>query len=133
MGVLALTRKERKALAQLRCGVTPLRIETGRWEKTENHALPADQRLCLYCTKWNVNDIESEEHFLLKCLHPELSRFRNELISKASSLAPNFLTLDDKSKVAFLLSHPDMVFYSAKICSKMLNIRSDVSRNEFLI
>ena len=37
---MPITRKERKALAQARCGLAPLRPETGHWEKC-NFALSA--------------------------------------------------------------------------------------------
>ena len=56
---LNLLRNERSVLAQFRCGVLPLRIETGRFvgEKPE-------ERLCRLC---NYNSPEDEIHFLLDC------------------------------------------------------------------
>ena len=43
---MPITRKERKALAQVRCGVAPLRLETGRWEKRNNTSIqfPSEER-----------------------------------------------------------------------------------------
>ena len=54
-----LNRKERSYLAQLRLGILPLRIETGRYEN-----LAIDKRTCQLCAS---GEVENEEHFLLKC------------------------------------------------------------------
>ena len=129
---MPITGKERKALAQIRCGVAPLRIETGRWEKTNNHRIPKEERVCLSCCKQGFVEIESEEHFLLRCRHPALKSHRENLLSKACTILPTFNTLNDTDKMAFLLSNCDIVFFSAKTCCKMLNIRTDVSRIDFI-
>ena len=57
--LLNLPKNERSLLAQLRCGILPLRIETGRYvgEKPE-------ERQCTLC---NSGCIEDEKHFLLEC------------------------------------------------------------------
>ena len=47
-----------QTFAKFRCGVAPLRLETGRYER-----LSPEQRTCFYCT----DCIESEEHVLLSC------------------------------------------------------------------
>ena len=44
---MPISTKERKALAQVRCGVAPLRLETGRWEKRNNIQVPWEERVCL--------------------------------------------------------------------------------------
>ena len=46
-------------LTTLRTGTNILRIETGRW-KQENK----DERKCKFCSS---DEIEDEEHFLMKC------------------------------------------------------------------
>ena len=46
-------------MAQLRCGILPLRIETGRFVGES-----PDERLCKLC---NGPAIEDEKHFLLNC------------------------------------------------------------------
>ena len=58
---LNLCKSERSHLAQFRCGILPLRIETGRYsgEKVE-------ERVCDFCTS---NATEYEKHFLLNCSH----------------------------------------------------------------
>ena len=80
------------------------------------------------CYKQGFVEIESEEHFLLRCRHPALKSHRENLLSKACTILPTFNTLSDTDKMAFLLSNCDIMFFSAKTCCKMLNIRTDVSR-----
>jgi hypothetical protein len=55
---LNLKRNERSLLAQLRCGILPLRIETGRYVGEA-----PEQRLCKLCITASVED---EMHFVLK-------------------------------------------------------------------
>ena len=50
--LLNLQKNERSMLAQLRCGILPLRIETGRYTGE-----PADSRLCIFC---DSSEIENE-------------------------------------------------------------------------
>lgn len=51
-------RMRRSACVKLRCGVAPLRLETGRYER-----LQLDERFCFH---W-ANKVESEKHVLLEC------------------------------------------------------------------
>jgi hypothetical protein len=44
--------------AKFRCGVAPLRVETGRYERKAVH-----ERTCLYC----INCVEDEFHILMRC------------------------------------------------------------------
>ena len=46
---MPISRKERKALAQVRCRVAPLKLETGLWEKGNNIQIPSEERVCLNC------------------------------------------------------------------------------------
>jgi hypothetical protein len=54
-----MSRKSRSLLSQFRCGILPLRIETGRFQNIE-----LENRLCKYC---ECNVIEDEKHFLCEC------------------------------------------------------------------
>ena len=63
--------RHRSAFAKFRCGVAPLRIETGRYENK-----PLEERICPFC-----DEIENETHVLFNCyLYDD---FRNELFRKA--------------------------------------------------
>ena len=50
--------KHKKALAQFRCSVAPIRLETGRYEN-----LPVEQRTCFSCT----DEVEDELHVITNC------------------------------------------------------------------
>ena len=52
-------RQTRSLMAQIRCGILPIRIETGRFCN-----LPVEHRLCEIC---NQNKVEDEFHFLMEC------------------------------------------------------------------
>ena len=52
-------RQTRSLMAQIRCGILPIRIEIGRFCN-----LPVENRLCEIC---NQNKVEDEFHFLMEC------------------------------------------------------------------
>ena len=105
-----MSRTRRSALAKFRCGVAPLRIETGRYEM-----IPYEERYCFNCT----NKIESEEHVLLEC--PLYKDIRLELLSKID--LQHFDPLDNHEKVCHLLSDDRIAIYSAKACQIILTER----------
>ncbi len=81
-------RGHRSVLAQLRSGILPLAIETGRYSN-----IPPEFRLCLMCTE---DVVEDETHFLLHCdLYADL---RQLLFTKVIRVDNNFhfYTTDDK-------------------------------------
>ena len=108
-----LSRTRRSALAKFRCGVAPLRIETGRYEM-----IPYGERYCFNCEY----KIESEEHVLLEC--PIYNDIRSELFSKIQ--LPHFDSLNNHEKVCYLLSDDRIAIYSAKACQSILTERRKV-------
>ena len=109
---LLLPYSHRSAFAKFRCGVAPIRIETGRYEN-----LAVSQRLCHVC-----NTVEDELHVILKCsLYNDL---RALLFSRADLILPNFNDLDDSAKLSFLFSNPEMIRVCAKTCFKILQKRN---------
>ena len=50
---------ERSLCTQLRCGILPLRLETGRYQN-----INVEMRTCQLC---NNGDVEDEMHFLFAC------------------------------------------------------------------
>ena len=56
--VQILSRGQRRALAQFRAGVAPIRLETGRYEGLQEH-----ERVCPHCR----NVVENEAHVVLVC------------------------------------------------------------------
>ncbi len=47
---LNLSRAQRSVCAQLRCGILPLAIETGRY-----HSVPEENRMCLLCDIYRLS------------------------------------------------------------------------------
>ncbi len=54
-----LTRAQRSAMAKMRCGVAPIRLETGRYE-----GLTEQEWICPVC---HMDEIESEIHVMIFC------------------------------------------------------------------
>ena len=52
-----MSKSHRSALAKFRCGVAPIRLETGRYE-----GLPVNERICPIC----MLEVEDEEHVLMR-------------------------------------------------------------------
>ncbi len=78
---MILPLRHRSAFAKFRCGVAPLRIETGRYENK-----PLDQRTCYFC-----NTVENEIHVIFHCnMYDDL---RRDWFSKAASKKRRFFTL----------------------------------------
>ena len=89
--VLNLDKNERSSLCQLRFGILPLRIETGRYVGE-----PVNSRICRFC---NNNSVEDERHFLLEC--PEYDSIR---LNAFRDLPTNVINEPTESKFVTLLT-----------------------------
>lgn len=107
-----LSKNERSAMAKFRCGVAPLRIETGRYER-----LPVEQRLCCQCS----GHIEDELHVITEC--PLYLDLRDNLYENARAIQENFSTFNRLERLCFIMSNDDLVKISAKTCSDILSRR----------
>ena len=112
---IILPLQHRSAFAKFRCGIAPLRLETGRYEQ-----LDINDRKCPFCK----HDIETEMHALLKC--KEYVDIRNILFEQASSIESNFSDFTDIEKVEFLFSNERMIRSSAKTCFNILKKRNSL-------
>jgi len=76
-----LIKHERSILTQFRCGILPIRIETGRYVGEA-----PDQRLCVFC---NRNAVEDERHLLFFCdMYNELrSQVFGDIIDRLGSVS----------------------------------------------
>ena len=109
---LILPPRHRSAFCKFRCGVAPIRIETGRYEN-----LPENERTCPFCF-----EVEDEIHVLFNCiLYIDL---RQPLISKAMELCNDFSAKSLLERLIFLFTHPDLVRLCAKTCFEILRRRS---------
>ena len=79
-----LPKYQRSIFAKFRCGVLPLRIETGRY-----YGIPVEGRICEFCDK---NEIETERHFLCNCtLYNDL---RSTLYDAVTIKYPHFCDME---------------------------------------
>ena len=101
-----VNRAHRAALAKFRCGVAPLRLETGRFGRNR---LPVNERICTLC---NGNEVEDECHVIVRC--PLYQDLREELFSKAVELNDNFNDLSDTDKMKTILSNLNIVKLTAR-------------------
>ena len=104
---LNLKRNERSVLAQIRCGILPRHIETGRFVRTE-----IENRVCKIC---NTNSVENEYHFLFHCdfYRHERDAFTKGLLDNYK----NFNRLSDacKLKLLFNLEPQKLGKYASKL------------------
>jgi hypothetical protein len=83
-----LERSERSVIAQFRCSILPLRLETGRFVGE-----PEYQRICQMC---DSGQVENELHFLLECQF--YNELRNQLLS---GLNATVLNLNNSEKLNY--------------------------------
>jgi hypothetical protein len=109
-----MSRTHRAAFAQFWCGVAPIRLETGRYERT-----PANERYCPFCP----TKVEEEFHVISKCmLYDDLSKV---LYAKALSVNGSLNTMTDVEQFVFLFSSLELIRLSAKTCFLILQRRSE--------
>lgn len=108
----------RSALAKFRCGVAPIRVETGRYER-----LPLGERLCPLCN----DDIETELHIITSChIYNDL---RDQLYKRAREHSQNFDSFSNIQKMCFILSSDQCVRVTAKTCWEILKRRRNLLYN----
>jgi len=83
---------ERSILAQIRLGILPLAVETGRFIN-----LPLEERLCKNC---NVETVEDEWHFVFDC--DLYDRERTAYFDKIVNTKPEFIYLEPKDQLKYL-------------------------------
>ena len=105
----------RAAYAKFRCGVAPLKIETGRYL-----GQPLEARICPFCP----NHIEDEQHVILHW--PAYDSLRQHLFRKASNFCEGFCRNDDIEKIIVLFSAISLVRIVAKTCFLILRKRNNL-------
>ena len=88
-------RQTRSLLAQLRCGILPLKIETGRFSR-----LPVEERLCELC---NNEQVESEIHFICYC--PLYDDVRTNMYNQVKLICHDFETMTTENKFVYLMKY----------------------------
>ena len=111
---LNLSRTQRSMLSQLRLGILPLHIETGRFVGT-----PAENRVCNMCS---TGEVENECHFVFHCDVYEVER--EDFYKTVVSRCPEFEHLQDIDKFSYLFSSEPRLFskYVSATFSKRQNL-----------
>ena len=104
---LVHNRGHRSVMAQFRCGILPLSVETGRF-----NCIPLEYRLCIFCEQ---NVVENEEHFMFSCTF--YSDERRELFQYASTKFDHFCHHENEIKLKLLMTS-DLV---RKTCEFIFN------------
>ena len=89
---LVINKQHRSILSQFRCGVLPLKIETGRYQ-----AIPPEFRICPVC---DDDSPETEAHFMLHC--NKYNEIRNDFLLSCN--IDNFDSMSDDVKMKTLMS-----------------------------
>jgi ssDNA-specific exonuclease RecJ len=103
----------RSAFAKIRCGVAPLRIETGRYENKN-----VNERVCFICH----DQIEDEKHVLLDC--PLYADLRESLFNEVKRSNVHFIILSDDDKFIYLFKSTECYDTVAKTCFNILSRRN---------
>ena len=89
--------KYRVAMSQLRTSSHTLAIEYGRYTRPKTKI---EDRKCSSC-----HILEDERHFLIECNINQAER--ENLFSKLTHIAPNFIHMTDEEKLIFLMCNKD--------------------------
>ena len=112
-----IPRNHRSALPKFRCGVAPIRLETGRYER-----LDVPDRTCTVC-----GTVETECHVVCEC--PLYQDLRNNLFNNAKSVISNFDNLGSEEKLCAIFSNSEIVKVSAKILCDILARKRSLTYN----
>ena len=106
-------RKRMSLLAQLRIGILPIHVETGRFRNKK-----LEERVCFIC---NNNEIENEVHFV--CVCSVYLQFRENLFQKVVNVN-DFNFMSDEDKLIYLMNFhwKDLSVYVEKAWDKRNNI-----------
>jgi hypothetical protein len=97
--------KYKSAFAKFRCGVAPLKIETGRYE-----CILTENIICFNNVYHMNNCIEDKKHVLLYC--PVYKDLRQYLFNHACLYNNNFMHLSDADQFIFLFNNKNMCYYN---------------------
>ena len=89
-------KRKRSLFAQLRVGILPLEIKTGRYRNK-----PPENRSGPFC----VNIPEDEKHFI--CICPTYDAYREIMYDKITLNSPNFTLLDNENNFLYVMSCND--------------------------
>ena len=106
-------KKYRSAYAKFRCGVAPIRIETGRYGANR---VPPEARLCMQCSR-----IEDKFHVIMQC--PLYDDVRSSCLNSIHVLCHEFNELKLEHQFIEIMSNPLYYRIASKFMYDILNKR----------
>ena len=102
----------RKAITKLRISSHKFPIEIGRYIN-----IPKLERKCPLCK----NGVGSEEHYLLKCCNPRVSKERDPILDILIASYPGFVNLETNEKCKYILAceNPEHVSINGLLCHRI--------------
>ncbi len=101
-----INRKHRSYLAQYRCGILPLEIETGRWQNK-----PEEERISKVCES---GEVENEFHFIFSCTL--YYNIRATFLQNIGNIIPNIMELNEVSQIKTFMSKNFDCLFAKLIC-----------------
>jgi hypothetical protein len=101
-----LSRHQRSLLAQLRLGVLPLHVETGRFKNKKDpntgqfRKYKLEERICTLC---DTNVVEDEIHFVCVCTKYVIPR--TKLYNEISLICDEFTNMNHNDKFIYMLKY----------------------------
>jgi hypothetical protein len=110
----------RSALTRVRLSAHKYPIETGRYQNINRE----DRECPLGC-----NALGDEEHYLLSCAHPFITKIRKPIMERLESLNPTLHTMDNKTICKTILNNKDPFFLGlvGKLCNKIQEKFKDIT------
>ncbi len=102
-----MNRRQRSYVAQLRCGILPIAIETGRWIGKK-----PEERLCNICKE---QEVEHEIHFLFMCSSYE--KERQDFYKDMNDRIPDFHMLVPIEKIQIVMKEEHIILFSKYLCT----------------
>ena len=106
-------KKYRSAYAKFRCGVAPIKIETGRYGVDR---VPPEARLCMQCSR-----IEDEFHVIMQC--PLYDDVRSSCLKSIHVLSHEFKELTSEHQFIEIMSNPLYYRIASRFMYDILNKR----------
>lgn len=103
-------------MAQFRAGITPLKIEVGRY-----YRIPLEFRICTLC---NYNVVEDEKHFLLEC--SKYISVRVILLKHILEEYPSFFNMSSEEQLYHIFSNEKIIEHLVNYLHSALEIRRGV-------
>jgi hypothetical protein len=126
--LLVYNAQHRKALTRLLLSSHPLASERLRWPDRYRLYVPAEKRLCRFCSL----KCETPEHALLECLaHTSLALLRADFLAKIYSAVPslppiNVLTQDPAHFICVLLDQRKVTYLLARFVFDIFEVYESV-------